>query len=116
MFAIIIAGALAAVLTPYSAVLHRRASYRIFQWLVHGLGAVPGSGGTHHGRGPGVGGRGAVRHISVFHRFFARAHWSLDALGQGQGLFELALAVGAGGAAAATCWAMIRWRARRARV
>lgn len=34
---------------------------------------------------------GAVgqRHISVFHRFFARARWSLDALGRA--LFELAL-------------------------
>ena len=35
---------------------------------------------------------GAVeqRHISVFHRFFARAQWSLDAVGHG--LFRLALA------------------------
>ena len=29
------------------------------------------------------------RHISVFHRFFARAHWALDALGHG--VFQLAL-------------------------
>ena len=27
-------------------------------------------------------GAGGVRHISVFHRFFARAQWSLDAVGQ----------------------------------
>lgn len=30
------------------------------------------------------------RHLSVFHRFFARAHWALDDLGQA--LFRLALA------------------------
>jgi len=35
-------------------------------------------------------GAAGSRHISVFHRFFARARWSLDALGRA--LFDLALA------------------------
>jgi hypothetical protein len=63
-------------------------TYRTFQWLVAGWLHCPGrrtvtavavaAGAVEH------------RHISVFHRFFARAPWSLDALGRV--LFTLALA------------------------
>jgi hypothetical protein len=86
MFPTIIAESFAGVLAPYAPCFQAR-SYRIFQWLVLGwvqclerrtLTAVALASGA-------VG----VRHISVFHRFFARAHWSLDALGQA--VFEQAL-------------------------
>ena len=63
-------------------------TYRTFEWLVAGWLHCPGrrtitavavaSGAVEH------------RHVSVFHRFFARAPWSLDALGRV--LFTLALA------------------------
>src|SRR3954470_17278332 len=63
-------------------------TYRTFQWLVAGGLHCPGrrtitavavaAGAVEH------------RHVSVFHRFFARAPWSLDALGRV--LFTLALA------------------------
>jgi DDE superfamily endonuclease len=63
-------------------------SYRTFQWLVAGwihcqgrrtiTAVAVASGGVER------------RHISVFHRFFSRATWSLDALGQV--VFRLALA------------------------
>jgi hypothetical protein len=62
-------------------------SYRTFQWLVTGwiqclgrrtiTGVVLASGAV------------GERHISVFHRFFARAQWSLD--GVGKVVFQLAL-------------------------
>ena len=86
MFGTIIAESFAGVLATYATCFQAR-SYPIFQWLVLGwvqclerrtLTAVALASGA-------VG----VRHISVFHRFFARAHWSLDALGQG--VFEQAL-------------------------
>src|SRR5215217_3011076 len=63
-------------------------SYRTFSWLVAGwihclgrrtiTGVAVASGGVDQ------------RHISVFHRFFSRATWSLDALGRV--VFRLALA------------------------
>jgi hypothetical protein len=62
-------------------------SYRTFQWLVTGwlhcperrtITAVAAAAGALE-----------QRHISVFHRFFARAQWSLDAVGRV--LFSLAL-------------------------
>jgi DDE superfamily endonuclease len=63
-------------------------TYRTFQWLVAGwIHCV----GRHTITAVAIA-SGAVeqRHISVFHRFFSRAPWSLDAVGQG--LFHLALA------------------------
>jgi hypothetical protein len=68
----------AGVLAAYAACFQAR-SYATFQWLVLGwvqclerrtLTAVALASGA-------VG----VRHLSVFHRFFARAQWSLDAVG-----------------------------------
>src|SRR5438067_7700908 len=79
MFPTIIPETFAGVLVPYATCFQAR-SYLIFQWLVLGwvqclerrtLTAVALASGA-------VG----VRHISVFHRFFARAQWSLDAVGQ----------------------------------
>jgi hypothetical protein len=70
--------ALAQLLGAYAACFQAR-SYPTFQWLVLGwvqcldrrtLTAVALASGA-------VG----ARHISVFHRFFARAQWSLDAVG-----------------------------------
>lgn len=63
-------------------------TYRTFQWLVAGwIHCV----GRHTITAVAIA-SGAVeqRHISVFHRFFSRAQWRLDAVGQG--LFHLALA------------------------
>lgn len=55
-------------------------SYRNFHWLV--LGWVQCLG-RHTITGVVIAaGAVGVRHISVFHRFFARAQWSLDAVGQ----------------------------------
>src|SRR3954465_9161974 len=80
MFPTIIPETFAGVLAPY-ATCFRGPSYLIFQWVVLGwvqclerrtLTAVALASGA-------VG----ARHISVFHRFFARAQWSLDAVGQG---------------------------------
>src|SRR2546421_2074908 len=79
MFPTIIPESFAGVLAPYATCFQAR-SCLIFQWLVLGwvqclerrtLTAVALASGA-------VG----ARHISVFHRFFARAQWSLDALGQ----------------------------------
>ena len=53
-----------------------------------GVDPLPGPA-HHHRRRRGLG-RRRQRHISVFHRFFSRAPWSLDALGRV--LFTLALA------------------------
>ncbi len=79
MFSTIIPETFAGVLAPYATCFQARSALT-FQWLVLGwvqclerrtLTAVALASGA-------VG----VRHISVFHRFFARAQWSLDALGQ----------------------------------
>jgi hypothetical protein len=86
MFPTIIPETFAGVLAPYATCFQAR-SYWTFQWLVLGwvqclerrtLTAVALASGA-------VG----ARHISVFHRFFARATWSLDAIGQG--VFQQAL-------------------------
>ena len=79
MFVPMIPESIARVLAAYAVCLQAR-SYPTFQWLVLGwvqcLGRRPltavalASGGL------------AERHVSVFHRFFARAVWSLDAVGQ----------------------------------
>ena len=63
-------------------------TYRTFQLLIAGWIHCPG---RHTITAVAVA-AGAVeqRHLSVFHRFFARAQWSLDAVGQV--LFRLALA------------------------
>src|SRR5260370_5606055 len=70
----------ASVQAAYATCFQAR-SHPTFQWLVRGwvqclerrtLTAVALASGA-------VG----VRHISVFHRFFARAPWSFDALRQG---------------------------------
>ena len=79
MFGTIIPETFAGVLATYATCFQAR-SYPTFQWLVLGwvqclerrtLTAVALASGA-------VG----ARHISVFHRFFARAEWSLDAVGQ----------------------------------
>jgi hypothetical protein len=86
MFASMIPEPFASLLAAYAGCFQAR-SYVTFQWLVLGwvqclerrtLTAVALASGA-------VG----VRHISVFHRFFARAQWSLDAVGQV--VFEQAL-------------------------
>ena len=79
MFPTMIPEPFAGVLAAYAGCFQAR-SYATFQWLVLGwvqcverrtLTAVALASGA-------VG----ARHISVFHRFFARAQWSLDAVGQ----------------------------------
>jgi hypothetical protein len=66
----------------------RAPSYQIFRLVVagwiHCLGRRTVTGVALASGGVGQ------RHISVFHRFFTRAVWSLDALGQV--VFRLALA------------------------
>jgi DDE superfamily endonuclease len=78
MFGTMIPEPFAHVLAAYAGCFQAR-SYPTFQWLVLGwvqclerrtLTAVALASGA-------VG----LRHISVFHRFFARAQWSLDAVG-----------------------------------
>jgi DDE superfamily endonuclease len=79
MFPTIIPETFARVLATYAPCFQAR-SYRTFQWLVLGwvqclerrtLTAVALASGA-------VG----TRHISVFHRFFARARWRLDLVGE----------------------------------
>src|SRR5712691_1666333 len=79
MFGTMIPETFASVLAAYATCFQAR-SYPTFQWLVLGwvqclerrtLTAVALASGA-------VG----ARHISVFHRFFARAQWRLDAVGQ----------------------------------
>jgi hypothetical protein len=79
MYGTMIPESFASVLAAYATCFQAR-SYPTFQWLVLGwvqclerrtLTAVALASGA-------VG----VRHISVFHRFFARAPWRLDAVGQ----------------------------------
>src|SRR5438128_9274201 len=77
----------AVVLTAFTSCFQAR-SYLTFQWLT--LGWVQCQGRrtlTEVALAAGVIGE---RHISVFHRFFSRASWSLDALGRV--VFGLALA------------------------
>lgn len=63
-------------------------TYRTFHWLVTGWLHCPGRR-TITAVAVAAGGA-EQRHISVFHRFFSRASWSLDAVGHV--LFTLALA------------------------
>jgi hypothetical protein len=63
--------------------------YRTFQWLVAGWVHCSGRR-TITAVAVASGAAQEQRHISVFHRFFSRAQWSLDALGHV--LFTLALA------------------------
>src|SRR3954467_6638388 len=56
-------------------------SYPTFQWLV--LGWVPCLERRPRTAVALASGAVGPRHISVFHRFFARAPWRLDAVGQG---------------------------------
>jgi hypothetical protein len=87
MSEIILPGTMVGLLVAFEPCF-RAPSYRTFQWLVagwiHCLGrrtitaVAVASGGVEH------------CHISVFHRFFSRATWSRDALGQV--VFRLALA------------------------
>jgi hypothetical protein len=63
-------------------------TYRTFQWLVAGWLHCPGRRTIT--AVAVASGAAEQRHISVFHRFFSRAQWSLDAVGHM--LFTLALA------------------------
>src|SRR5437879_604628 len=87
MSELIVPPTLAVLLTAFTSCFQER-SCLTFQWLV--LGWV-GCQGRHTITTVALA-SGALgqRHISVFHRFFSRASWSLDALGHG--LFGLALA------------------------
>jgi DDE superfamily endonuclease len=84
---LIVPPTLAAVLTAFTACFQAR-SYRTFQWLV--LGWVQCQGRRTLTTVALASGALAQRHISVFHRFFSRASWSLDALGHA--VFALARA------------------------
>src|SRR3954462_5933539 len=76
----------AGVLAAYAGCFQAR-SYPTFQWLV--LGWVQCLERRAVTAGALASGAVGVRHISVFHRFFARAQWRLDAVGQG--VFQQAL-------------------------
>jgi len=77
---------LAVLLSAFASCFQAR-SVVVFHWLVVGLDPMPRT--PHpHGRSAGLGAMAAC-HISVFHRFFSRASWSLDALGRV--VFTLAL-------------------------
>jgi hypothetical protein len=69
----------AVVLSTFQACFHAP-SYATFRWLVTGWVYCPGRR-TITAVALAAGAVG-VRHISVFHRFFARATWSLDAVGK----------------------------------
>jgi DDE superfamily endonuclease len=79
MFPIMIPEPFASLLAAYAGCFQAR-SYATFQWLVLGWGQCPGRR-TLTAVALASGAVGA-RHISVFHRFFARARWSLDGVGQ----------------------------------
>src|SRR5215212_4160719 len=79
MFPIMIPEAFASLLAAYATCFQAR-SYATFQWLV--LGWVQCLGRRTLTAVALASGAVGVRHISVFHRFFARAPWSLDAVGQ----------------------------------
>jgi len=86
MSGLIVPPTLAAVLTAFTACFQAR-SYRTFQWLV--LGWVQCQGRRTITTVALASGTIGQHHISVFHRCFSRAPWSLDALGRV--LFGLAL-------------------------
>ena len=70
---------LAVLLTAFTPCFQAR-SVVVFQWLVLGWVQCPGRRiVTEVALASGAGGQ---RHISVFHRFFSRASWTLDALGR----------------------------------
>jgi hypothetical protein len=69
----------ASLLGAYAVCFQAR-SYSTFQWLV--LGWVQCLGRRTLTAVALASGAVGARHISVFHRFFARAQWSLDAVGQ----------------------------------
>jgi hypothetical protein len=79
MFPTMIPEPFASVLAAYAACFRAR-SYPTFQWLV--LGWVQCLGRRTLTAVALASGAVGTRHISVFHRFFARAAWRLDALGQ----------------------------------
>src|SRR5712671_6295885 len=86
MSELIVPPTLAAVLTVFATCFQAR-SYLTFQWLVLGWVHCPGRRTlTEVALASGVIGE---RHISAFHRFFSRAAWRLDTLGQV--VFTLAL-------------------------
>src|SRR5713101_3402571 len=87
MSELIVPPTLAALLTVFSSCFQAR-SCITFQWLV--LGWVECQGRRTLTMVALASGALRQRHISVFHRFFSRASWSLDALGHG--VFGLALA------------------------
>ena len=87
MSELIVPPTLAVLLTAFTSCFQER-SYLTFQWLV--LGWVECQGRHTITTVALASGALRQRHISVFHRFFSRASWSLDALGHG--LFGLALA------------------------
>jgi hypothetical protein len=79
MFGTMIPEGLASLLAAYAACFQAR-SYLTFRWLV--LGWVQCLGRRTLTAVALASGAVGERHISVFHRFFARAVWSLDAVGQ----------------------------------
>ncbi len=87
MSELIVPPTLAVLLTAFTSCFQER-SYLTFQWLV--LGWVECQGRHTITTVALASGALRQRHISVFHRFFSRASWSLDALGHG--VFGLALA------------------------
>src|SRR6266853_1865911 len=87
MSELIVPPTLAALLTAFTSCFQER-SYLTFQWLV--LGWVECQGRHTITTVALASGALRQRHISVFHRFFSRASWSLDAFGHG--VFGLALA------------------------
>src|ERR687886_672531 len=88
MSELIVPPTLAALLTAFTPCLQAR-SYVVFQWLV--LGWVQCEGRRTLTSVALASGAIGQRHISVFHRFFSRASWTLDALGHA--VFLLALRV-----------------------
>jgi hypothetical protein len=84
---LIVPPTLAALLAAFTSCFQAR-SWVVFQWLV--LGWVQCQGRRTLTDVALVSGALGQRHISVFHRFFSRATWSLDALGHV--VFRLAVA------------------------
>lgn len=87
MSEVIVPPTLAALLAAFTSCFQAR-SVVVFQWLV--LGWVQCQGRRTLTGVALASGTVGQRHISVFHRFFSRASWSLDALGRV--VFTLALA------------------------
>ena len=86
MSELIVPPTLAALLSACTACFQAR-SYLTFQWLT--LGWVQCQGRRTLTEVALASGAVGERHISVFHRFFSRASWTLDALGHV--VFTLAL-------------------------